>query len=203
MQEETERCGDSDGPGLDPAEVCTLTADGLGDRMAWIQREILPHAVETGRLERGLAIEMAAAPGLEEKLDRLIQLERECCSEIVFERCESAVPGRLRLEVRGVDPDAAVFHSFHVPRAKAPVRARLAKAAGTGVMASVFVCCVLPVAAVALVGAVAAPLVALDGPGPIAAGALGGGFAAWRWLGRRSCRGAGPEAPDSACGPGC
>ena len=54
------------------------------------------------------------------------------------------------------------------------------------------VCCVLPVAAVALLGGIAAPLMSLDGPLPMALGAALGGAAGWRWLGRRSSRQAKP-----------
>ena len=90
----------------DPAVVCTLSAEALGDRIGWIRREILPHAVETVRVDGGLAFELASAPGLAEKLDRLIGLERECCSGLVFERLPSASPGRLRLEVQGIDAAA-------------------------------------------------------------------------------------------------
>ncbi len=189
MQNSTTSYGDSEGSGCDPAEVCTLPAEGLLDRLAWIQREILPHAVEIVRLDRGLAIELTSEPGLAEKLDRLIELERECCSEIVFERRTSATPGGLRLEIHGIDPDASVFESLNVRGTATSARARFAKAAGAGVFGSLFVCCVLPIAAVALVGGVAAPLASLEGPGPIAVGAVLGGAGAWRGLGRRRPRG--------------
>ena len=189
---------------VDPAEICTLPPEDLTERLAWVRAEILPHAIETVRLQRGLAFELTPVPGLVEKLDRLIELERECCSGIDFERLASATPGGLRLEVRGIDPDAAIFQSLGVPEAQAPVRARIAKAAGIGALGSLVVCCVLPGAAVAVLGAAAAPLTSLDGPGPIAAGALIGGTVAWRWLGRRRTR-AGPTAGASptACGPDC
>lgn len=95
--------------GLDPEAVCTLPPDGLAERRAWIGREILPHAVETVRLPDGLAVELEAAPGLARSLDQLVELERACCSEIAFRRVESARPDRLRLEIRGVDPDASIF----------------------------------------------------------------------------------------------
>jgi hypothetical protein len=97
---------------MDPAKVCTLSADAFAARIAWIRDDILPHARATERLASGLAWELDDAPGLAEKLDRLIALERDCCSGIVFARVASATPGRLRLEIRGVDPDAAVFRSF-------------------------------------------------------------------------------------------
>jgi len=187
---------------LDPSEVCTLPPDGLAERMAWIHEEILPHAIETVRLEGGLSLELASAPGLAASLDRLIELERACCTGIVFERLESTTPSRLRLEIRGIDPDAALFRSLRTPVQEAGPQ--LAKAAGIGVLASLFVCCLLPIGAGALLGAAAAPLAALDGPGPIAAGALVGSTAAWWWLGRRRTREAGGEDPPStACGPGC
>jgi hypothetical protein len=96
----------------DPAAVCTLAADALVARLAWIRDEILPHARAAERLDAGLAWELADAPGLAEKLDRLIALERDCCSGIVFARVASATPGRIRLEIRGVDPDAPVFRTL-------------------------------------------------------------------------------------------
>jgi hypothetical protein len=191
-------------PGDDPAAVCTLPAQGLGERMAWIRREISPHVVEALRLERGLAFELAAAPGLVDRIDAWIRLERECCAGIVFERLPSTTRGRLRLEVRGIDPDAPVFLSLRGPAPLAPGRvSRLAKAAGAGVLASLFFCCALPIVAAAL-GAGVARLGSLDGPGPIAAGALLGGVAAWRWLGPRRGRGAtAAELPGTSCGPRC
>jgi hypothetical protein len=196
--------GDPQAPGSDPAEVCTLPADGLGERMAWIRREILPHAVGVVRLDRGLAFELAPAPGLAGRIDDLIGLERECCSSIAFERLPSATPGRLRLEVRGIDPDAAVFRSLGVPGSPAPERlSRLAKAASAGLLASLFVCCALPIVAAAL-GAAVAPLGSLDGPLPIAAGAVLGGVGAWRWLGAgRGRRGTAALPPGASCGPRC
>lgn len=100
------------GPASDPARVCTLPPAGLAERLAWIRQEILCHALERVRLERGWAFELACVPGLDEKLERLVALEGECCPGIAFERVASATPGRLRLEVRGIDPDGSVFRSL-------------------------------------------------------------------------------------------
>jgi hypothetical protein len=102
-------------PKVDPARVCTLSVDALSERITWIRDEILPHARLTERVQSGLAWELHGAPGLAEKLDHLIALERECCSGIVFERMASATPGRVRLEVRGIDPEAEVFRSLVTP----------------------------------------------------------------------------------------
>ena len=191
-----------DQPTLDPAAVCTLPNEDIGDRLAWIEREILPHAIETTRLDRGVAVELVSAPGLAETLDRLIELERECCSSIVFERHAGKTPGGSRLEIYGVDPDAAIFSALQLQAAKTPVRARFAKAAGAGIIGSLFICCVVPITAAALLGAAAAPLASLDGPGPIAGAAVASGVVAWRWLGRRRSRG--PDvASGGTCGEGC
>jgi hypothetical protein len=192
-------------PRLDPAAVCTLPRDGLNERMAWLRDEILPHARGTERLESGLAWELEMAPGLSEKLDHLIALERECCRGIVFERMDASVPGMLRLEVRGIDPDAAVFRTLQVQREYDRARwALLAQAGGLGVPLSFVVCCVLPLLAAALVGSAAvAPLVVLDQPWVIGLGTLPTTAAAWWWLRRRSSGRATGVRRAGACGPGC
>jgi hypothetical protein len=135
----------------------------------------------------------------------LIALERECCGGIVFERTHASVPGRLRLEVRGIDPDAAVFRTLQVQRENDRARrALLAKASGLGVLVSFVVCCVLPLLAAALVGgAAAAPLAVLDQPWVIGLGTLPATAAAWWWLRRRSSGRATGVRRGGACGPGC
>jgi len=187
--------------GLDPAEICALPPRDLQERLEWIRREILPHAVDSQRTGSGRAIELEAAAGLEWKLERLIEAESECCSGIDFERVASAIPGRVGLEIRGVDPDAAIFATLADvrpsggPTSPAP---RFAKAAAIGVLGSVFVCCVLPIGAGALLGGTA--LSFLDAPLPIGIGALLGGGAAWWWLGRQGDR---TSAVTGSCDSGC
>ena len=133
---------------LDPAQACTLSPEGLNARLAWIRDEILPHARSREHLESGLAWELDAVPGLADKLDHLIALERECCDGIVFERLSGSRPGRLRLEVRGIDPDAAALQALGTQ----PLPARLAKVGGLGFLAALGVCGALPMAASALLG---------------------------------------------------
>jgi hypothetical protein len=89
--------------------------------------------------------------------------------------------------VRGVDPEA-LLSTLHVDASEPPRRlgGRIAKAAGTGTLLSLFVCCVLPIAAAAVLGAaVAAPFASLDNPWTIAAAAVLFGGAAFAWQGRR------------------
>lgn len=91
--------------------ICSLPPRALAERIAWIRDEILPHARRCERLASGIAWELDAAPGLAEKLEWLVALERECCGDIVFEHMQGSQPGRLRLEVRGIDPDAEWLRS--------------------------------------------------------------------------------------------
>jgi hypothetical protein len=196
---------DARDPSPDPLEICTLPGDEIAERVTWIRDEILPHATRTVRRSHGLDIELESAPGLGAKLDRLVALERECCAGISFERIDGSKPGQHRLEIRGADPDAAVFRPLlDVAGSEPQAAARAAKAAGIGVLASLFVCCIVPLAAGALIGSAAAPLAGLDHPAPIAAGALIGGFASWWWLGRRRARTAAEvRSRSTGCGSGC
>ncbi|MDX1648550.1 MAG: hypothetical protein R3263_01730 [Myxococcota bacterium] len=187
----------------DPLEVCTLSADGMQERLAWIHHEILPHHVATERLVDGLALELAPAPGLRERLERLIALERACCDGIVFALAPAGSPDGLRLEIRGVDPDAPVLAALRRPAASRSDRGRrLARAAGVGAALGLLLCCAAPVAAVLLVGAT--PWRALDHPGTLALVSAAGTGAAWWWLAGRRRRG-GPrrDASRDGCGGGC
>jgi hypothetical protein len=83
---------------------CSLSPERLRERLAWIHEEILPYARRSERLPDGFAWELEPAPGLAEKLDRWIALERECCSDVTFERTDGAQPGWIRLEARGLLP---------------------------------------------------------------------------------------------------
>ena len=95
---------------MDAAPFCTLPAKSLAERVAWIRAEILPHARVAEPIDAGVAWELDAAPGLAEKIDRLIALERECCATLVFARAASATPGRVRLEIRGAG--AQIFRTL-------------------------------------------------------------------------------------------
>jgi hypothetical protein len=171
---------------LDPNTVCTLPADGLSERLAWIRSEILPHAVASERRPNGIVWELEDAPGLAAKLDRLVALERDCCSGIDFRHRTGEETGRRRLEVLGIDPEAAAFIDLQVKGGAGWSGRRLASAAGFGTVMGLVVCCALPVAAAALFGAaVAAPFASLDEPW-IIGGAMGlFGGAAFAWQGRR------------------
>ena len=171
----------------DPAEICTLRGSELDERLSWIGGEILPYVIRSTRMSQGMDVDFREEPGLKDKLNELIRLEAECCEGILYRQTAGPQPGVLRLEIRGIDSNARVFQAVWEPLggvSGAGTLGRLVKSIGAGTGLSLLVCCVLPIAAVAVLGGVAAPLSGLDGPIPITIGAVVGGALAWRWSGR-------------------
>jgi hypothetical protein len=190
-------------PLLDPADICTLPPDEITARLDWIQSRILPHAVRSEAMPDGVALELADAPGLAANLDRLVELERACCSGIEIVHTASASAGQRRLEAHGADPNAPVFKLLRVKPTEPPdLAGRIAKATGLGAVTGFLVCCVLPVGLAALLGAtVAAPFASLDQPWIIAAVSALSAVAAFRW--QRRARKPGPALPAAGSSCGC
>ena len=189
-------------PLLDPADICTLPTNEISDRLAWIQSEILPHAIRSEPMADGIALELADAPGLAAKLDRLVELERACCSGIEIVHTASASAGQRRLEAHGADPQAPIFRLLRTePARPSGLLGRIAKATGLGAVTGLLVCCVLPIGLVALLGAtVAAPFTSLDQPWVIAGVSALSGVAAFAWQ-RRGRKTVGDlPTTDSSCG---
>lgn len=165
-------------------EVCSLPRPTLEQRLALVRREFLPHVLRSQQLEDGVRWEFPDEPGQVTRLERLIELERACCSGISFalERGEG-----LWLAIRGIDPNAELFASLERAAAPQPTGlARFAKAGGLGMAISFVVFCVVPIGVAAVAGAaVAAPLAGLESPLSLGLGALVAGVGAWLWLRRR------------------
>lgn len=186
---------------VDPLAVCNLPPEGLEERLAWIRSEILPHAVASERGADSVAWELEDAAGLVAKLETLVAAERECCSGIAFTHTAGATPGTRRLEVRGLDPESAIFGSLPVGATAPGLGGRVAKAAGIGTLVSLFVCCVLPIALGGLFGAaVAAPFASLDQPWVIGVAFVLFAAATFGWQSRRR---ASAQAVDEVGAPCC
>ena len=78
--------------------TCDLPEDAKGERAAEIRAALLPHVRERATVEGGFAWEFAAETS-RERLERIVALERECCSGLDFALVER--DDRPRLEVRG------------------------------------------------------------------------------------------------------
>lgn len=170
--------------------LCSLNDEELEERRAMVRAEILPQVRKTERIEGGFAMETHATPEMREKLEDLVGLERRCCGSVSWDLSEDASADRLRLEVRGLDPDSGLLGSL-VEASTPPRRTLLqvVKAGGLGLGVSFFVLCVLPIGLTALGGAaLASRLSGLESPLTLALGALLLGSAAWallRWREQR------------------
>jgi len=190
---------------LDPVDICTLSPEELAERSKWIRSEILSHAIGKGPSDGGVAIEVADVPGMRDRVDEWIELERDCCSSIHFERRASADPERVRIDIQGIDPNASFLATIpdlvdsaaagaaaldSAPPATRSGFRRFLRAGGLGAMASVFTFCVLPMLVVSLVGALfggaaaSLPLSELDDPLWIGLGTAVAAAGIWWWTGR-------------------
>ena len=168
-------------------EGCTLSEQAYAERMAWVRSEILPHAVSREPIPGGWAWEFEDAAALRDKLDRLVELERECCGDVEFAHRPSDTEKRRRLEIRGIDGvRAEALVQSPVSAASGSLGRRFGKAAGIGTLLAMLACCGIPIAAVAIFGAAAAPLAFLESPWVIAPAILLFGAAALVWTRRRA-----------------
>jgi hypothetical protein len=171
-----------------------------------VRRDIQPYATATHKLDNGIAWDFAATPQMRERLENLARLERECCASLEFEVWENPGATRLRFEISGVDPNSGFFDGLDLSDPRGEQRrssrwGKILKRGGLGAVASVFVCCVLPLALVSVAGfGFAAPLMKLDNPVSIGAGAIL--FATLFWLYERRRTKSTPRAPDATNG-GC
>ena len=85
-------------PSAPTPDVCSLPPESLQERLAWIRAEILPHVRRTRELPNGLVFEVARRPNLEARLERLVELERECCSGLDWTLESGSDPLQLSVE---------------------------------------------------------------------------------------------------------
>ena len=177
--------------------VCTLPPEELRARVASLRTELLPLVRRRQQLSDGIAWEFDSGSAMRARLDAFVEFERQCCGGVTFEIAELSDAARLRLSVRG--PDAAAFEALGGPRDAAaqgatPGRgvAQAATAGVVGVVASLLLCCGLPLAVASVLGvAVAAPLARFDNPWVILLGAIAIAVPSWMVMRRRSATAAG------------
>lgn len=164
----------------DIREVCQLSGEALTARRGELRRELLPHVRGRERLPDGIALGFEASDAMRAALTAFVDFERRCCPGLRVSWSETE--GALRLEIRGLDPDADVLEDLGVPaeRSWMPGLAGAARSAVGGVGGAFVLFCLVPMGAAALLGAeLAAPLRALDHPLVIGLG--GAALAGWLW----------------------
>ncbi len=146
-------------------------------------------------------------PGLREKIERGIGLERECCAGLQFGLSDRTQTGSLRLEIRGVDPSAESLKQLFGEMetgGKEEVGGRrtrgILRSAGVGIFGSFFLLCVLPIGLAGLFGASAtAYLAQLDSLPVLSGAAMIFAGAAWWWQQRSGLK----TGETSGTGCGC
>lgn len=187
------------------AELCALTPEQRTQRLEMIRREIHSQVRSEQWLENGISWSFDATDALRAKLLRLAELERQCCSSLQFEVDASDDSGTLHFRILGADPRSGLFDPIRLDVPHDAARAsgtlkRVARTGGAAVLASFFVCCVLPIGIAAVAGAsIAAPLLLLDSPWVMAATASALGWGIWTLENRRAASRRRAEAGGCGC----
>jgi hypothetical protein len=67
------------------AEVdCSLTDEELQERRGMARESLLPHLVETKRLESGLELTFPDTDAVRFSVETFVRLERQCCGSLTF-----------------------------------------------------------------------------------------------------------------------
>ena len=125
--------------------VCNLPSDELEARVATVRAELLPLVRRRRQLPDGIAWEFERGAGMRTRLEQFVEFERQCCSGLAFEIEEPPQADILRLTVRGAGAsafEALGGSALDIPSgpARGGAFARVAKAAGVGVLASARPC---------------------------------------------------------------
>lgn len=189
-------------------EICSLTEGERDARRKALSRGLLSQVRERRLLSDGLALRFDATPVIRAELDEFIAFERGCCPTLGLSVHASA--DALELAITGLDSDVQLFMGAGPGMELAtpgPSRwRRILSAAGLGTLGALTLCCVLPVAGVALFGtALAAPFANLDDPWVISSTALALAGGVWRWRQQRDAQKRAVSVPaacatDGECG---
>jgi hypothetical protein len=173
----------------DVREICNLSDGELEARRAELAGGLAPKARERRNLSDGVALSFDASPEMREELSAFVEFERQCCATLELSISEAS--DSLQLEIRGIEPGSSFFAGVGLVAASEGVSSsrywrRILSSAGLGTLGALAVCCLLPLALVAMLGtAVAAPFTNLDNPWLISASALVFACGIWLWQRRR------------------
>ncbi|MBL4790284.1 MAG: hypothetical protein JKY60_15030 [Kordiimonadaceae bacterium] len=171
-------------------DICSLPPTDKQSRLDFFRRDLLPHVKQTETLPDGRAWIFNFSDDLSQKLDDLVIFERQCCSGVTWEIDRDVNAKTIRLSLTGIDPHSKFFDQLgdKGSHSEAPSTIRtLVKSSAAGVMATLGICCIVPLAISLFAGAAtAAPLYALVDNGPVISGtAVLASLLAWLYLTRK------------------
>ena len=200
-------------------DFCKLSDEELKARRAQLRKELFPLARGREELPDGLALLFDAKPEISQALEDFVTFERECCPGLDFSLHDTSGP--LRLEIRGIDPKASIFAGIAESDAESDTESdtesdspsqqalapsdpegrgwlKLLRSTGLGAIGAFTLFCLVPMALVAVLGAVlASSLAGLENPWTLGTGTLLFAWLFWRWERRRA---AGSRARKSGTG---
>ena len=65
--------------------ICSLSSEELEHRRAMMRETLIPHVVSFDTLEAGLRLVFRRTPEMQEQLDIMVGLERQCCGFLTFD----------------------------------------------------------------------------------------------------------------------
>ena len=94
-----------------PAIACTLTELDLRDRRAaWMK--VGRYATETNPINGGVSFLFSPAPGVDESLAKLVELERDCCAWMTIDLEPTTEAILMMVTGSGEDGEAAARETF-------------------------------------------------------------------------------------------
>lgn len=165
------------------AAICSLSDAAFRERSQMLRKQLLSSVTATAVSPsgKGIVLTFPASRATRENLEELVAFESGCCGSLTWRVHNDP----LRLSIEGLSEGSKLLEAVRSrqalePRAR-PSLGHLVRALGAGLGLALLVCCILPLAAAALVGGtVAAWLGLLDTPWIILPLALAVAFLSWR-----------------------
>ena len=183
--------------------LCSPSDSQLTDRMAENRRDIMPLVRRINKNDTGFSLELNGSPGLKPKVERIIELERQCCvGALQFDLREHTQDDGLTLEVKGINLPLGtlenLFNEIKGPSdtsTQGPRLRRVLRSGGIGIVGALVVFCGIPLGLAALLGASAASYsTKLDNLALVF-----GGAAWWYQTHRSTIQKAGGQKADCGC----
>jgi hypothetical protein len=95
--------------------ACTLSPDGLTERLAMIDALAADHLLDRAATDAGVRVRLRDAPGVERRARDLVAAESRCCAFLDFDLVRE--DGALVLEISGPPDARPLIDRFFAPAA--------------------------------------------------------------------------------------